>query len=66
MSSKKFAAFMLSSIIGIVAFGFIVFRIPASDLASVVQFYFLYQGLISAGFFGFRWSEQWSAIKYSK
>ena len=63
MTSKKFAAYIWSSLIGVVAFGLVAFKIPVSDLASVVQIFYLYQGLITAGFFGFRFGEQWAKAK---
>lgn len=64
MSSKKFAAFIISSVIGAAAFGLMVFRLPASDLASVGQLFFLYQGVVVGGFFGFRFGEQWANAKH--
>lgn len=64
MSSKKFEGFIIASLAGMIAFIFLVLRMPPAELATLCQFYFLYQGLVSGGFFGFRSFEQWANSKY--
>jgi len=64
MTSKKFAAYFWSTAIGFVAFIIMAFRMNPVDLVTLCQFFFGFQGIITAGFFGFRFSEQWAGKKY--
>jgi len=58
MKSLKMEGFKWASILGLIAFGILAFRMTPSDLGTLCQFYFGYQAIVAGGFFGFRAMEQ--------
>ena len=64
MESKKFKAYLWSSAIGLIAFVILSIRMQPEDLVTLCQFFFGYEGIVTGGFFGFRFGEQWAGKKY--
>lgn len=58
--SLKLFGFKMASVIGLGAFAVLAFRMEAGDLVTLCQFFFGYQGIVTGGFFGFRFGEQWA------
>ncbi len=63
MGNRKMKAYYWSTGLGALAFGLLVFKMDTNQLITLCQFFFGYQGLITAGFFGFNFGEHWSEAK---
>ena len=63
MTSKKYKAFWGASFFGFAAFVILALRMDQDQLVTLTQFYFGYEGLVSAGFFGFNFGEHWTKTK---
>lgn len=61
--SLKMRAFLICTAVGLFAFTLLVFNMKPTDLVTLCQFYFGFQGLVAGGFFGFRFGEQWAASR---
>ena len=61
--NRKFKAYWGASIYGFVAFLILAFKLNPEDLVIVSQFFFGYEGLVAAGFFGFNFGEHWTQTK---
>ena len=60
IQSLKMRGFLISTAVGALAFLFLVLKMQPADMATLCQFFFIYQGAVTGGFFGFRFGEQWA------
>ena len=61
--TRKVKAFRMASILGFIAFVLLVFRMASADLPVLVQYYFMYQGIITSAMKGFNFGEHWAKAK---
>lgn len=61
--TRKMRGFYWSSALGFLAFAVLAFRMQPESLITLTQFYFGYQGIVAAGFFGFNFGEHWAEAK---
>jgi len=66
MTNRKFKAFWGASFFGFAAFAILAFKMNPDELITLCQFYFGYEGIVSAGFFGFNFGEHWTKAKNGK
>jgi hypothetical protein len=63
---RKVLAFYWATLLGLVAFIYLVMNMPKTDLVTLCQFFFLYTGIITSGFFGFNFGEHFTNALASK
>lgn len=63
---RKVLAFYWATLLGIVAFLILSIKMPSTDLTMLCQYWFLYNGLITSGFFGFNFGEHFTNALTSK
>lgn len=63
IGSRKMKGFAWSSVLGIVAFIILVIKMPPEQLMTLCQFYFGFQTVTTATFFGGNAVEHWSDKK---
>lgn len=63
ISSRKMTAYWISSILGFAAFVLLSIKMDPTHLITLCQFYFGFQGLTTAGFFGGNFGEYWAMTK---
>ena len=61
--SMKFKGFTIACLLGLLGFTVLSLKMNPDDLITLCQFYFGYNGIITGGFFGFRFGEQWANAK---